>query len=222
MGQGLGLGLGLGLGFGLGLGLGLGLGTVCRKSKVALLPLHRARARCHRPCGCSLSPSPRCSTASCCRLGRSCRGWVPLHLHRQRLQQKLQQKRRPPRRTGERWPLQASSLAALASLWRRRWALPRRSGGTSLLWATATTVAWARRSAARSRLPYSRRSCAPLRCERGKLPSEGPLCPRAVRGITHPPSQLGAARAPTHRATAPPRHHARRPLTRCASAAPEP
>ena len=183
------------------------------------------------PCGCSSSPSPRCSTASstasCCRLGRSCRGWMPLHLHRQRLQQKpqqqpQQQRRLPPRwtgerlslhvrpgasvlyvrdtrisllrairtkgagqlalkrhalyvrrtrislgravrtayrdTTGERWPSPASSRAALASPWRRRWASPRRSGGTSLPWATATTGEWARRSAVRSRLPCSRRT----------------------------------------------------------------
>ena len=130
--------------------------------------------------------------------------------------------------TGERWPSPASSPAALASPWRRRWASPRRSGGTSLPWATATTGEWARRSAARSHLPCLRRSCALRRCERGRLLSEGALCLRAVRGITRPTSAARSSPCapptapPRHRATAPPRYRARRPLTRCSPAAPEP
>ena len=137
-------------------------------------------------------PSHPCSIASCCHLGRSGCGWMPLlHLHRQKLQQML---RRPPCRTGEGWPSQALSPAALASLWRPRWASHRRSAGTSLPWATATTGAWARRSAERSQRPCSRRSCELLR--------EAPLCLRAVRGrpptasarsgsCAHPPRHLG-------------------------------
>ena len=174
----------------------------------SFLPSFLGRAR-RAACGSSSLPSHPCSIASCCRLGRSCCGWMPLlHLPRQKLQQKL---RRPPCRAGEGWLSQALSPAVLASLWRPRWASHRRSAGTSLPWVTATTVAWARRSAERSRRPCSRQSCARRRCEKDELLREVPLCLRAVRGR---PPFTSARSDPVRPPTAPLRQAATHSLAR--------
>ena len=61
-----------------------------------------------------------------------------------------------------------------------------REESSALLKAHLTPTLTLTLTLARSRLPCSRRSCALLRCERGRLLSEGALCLRAVRGITHP------------------------------------